>query len=251
MNSARAISSAPAPSTLNTDARTPLYQQLVERLEQDIRHGVYGADKALPSERALVDLFGVSRVTARKAIDVLVAQGRVLRRHGAGNFVAPRLAQTLSRVSSFSQELRQRGVQPSSRWLARDVRAGTARECEQLALAWPAQVAGLERLRLADGVPVALEISALPLPLLPTPDTLQDSLYEHLAATGNAPVRALQHIRALNADAQLARLLDLPLATALLWVTRTAYRASDEPVEFTVAYCRSDYYDFVVEMRGI
>lgn len=235
---------------LNPSARAPLYQQLVDRLEQDIRHGVYGADKALPSERALVDVFGVSRVTARKAIDVLVAQGRVIRRHGAGNFVAPRLTQSLSRVSGFSQELRQRGFQPASRWLTRDIRAATEQEGEQLALAPATPVARLERLRLADGVPVALEVTALPLALLPDPLTLQDSLYEHLNALGQSPVRVVQHIRALNADAHLARLLDLPLATAVLWVTRTAYSASDEPVEFTVSYCRSDYYDFVVEMRG-
>ncbi len=244
------ISSSFAPSPLNSTARASLYQQLVERLEQDIRLGVYGADKALPSERALVGLFGVSRVTARKAIDVLVAQGRVIRRHGAGNFVAPRLTQSLSRVSGFSQELRQRGYQPSSRWLTRDTRPATEHESKQLALAEPAQVARLERLRLADGVPVALETTALPLALLPEPLRLNDSLYEYLGSVGQAPVRVVQHIRALNADAHLARLLDLPLATAVLWVTRTAYSASDEPVEFTVAYCRSDYYDFVVEMRG-
>ena len=86
------------PQPLNPIARVPLYQQLVDRLEQDICHEVSGADKALPSERALVDLL---RVLAHKAIDALVAQGRVIRRHGAGNFVAPRLTQSLSRVSDF------------------------------------------------------------------------------------------------------------------------------------------------------
>lgn len=239
---------APVSSRLQQQARAPLYRQLVQRLTQDIRQGVYGVDQALPSERALVDLFGVSRVTARKAIEVLVEQGWVLRRHGAGNFVAPRLVQRLSQLSSFSEALRQRGYQASSRWLAREVGPATAQECAQLGLASATPIARLERLRLADGVPVALEISALPLRAVPQPQLLDGSLYEHLGRVGQTPVRAVQHIRALNADAYMAQQLGLPLASALLWVSRTATLASGAPVEFTVSYCRSDYYDFVVEM---
>lgn len=240
---------APAhPSGLDPTAHSPLYQQLVQRLEQGIRTGVYRPDQALPPERSLGAMFGVSRVTARKALDVLVAQGRVVRRHGAGNFVASRLAQSLTRVSGFSEELLQRGLRPTSRWLAREVRAGSAQACEQLGLPPAARVAHLERLRLADGVPVAYETSALPLTAMPKPAALQGSLYAHLVALGQAPVRAQQHIRALNADAQLAQHLALPVGSALLWVVRTAFQAAGAPVEFTVAYCRSDYYGFVVEL---
>lgn len=235
-------------SPLNPADRSPLYRQLASQLEQAIRAGRHRADQALPSERMLVESLGVSRVTARKAIDVLVGQGLVLRRHGAGNFIAPRLEQTLSRLTGFTEELRQRGYAPTSTWLAREIRQAEAQECQPLALSPPAQIASLERLRLADGVPMALEFSVLPVAVLPQPEALEGSLYAHLAAIGQVPVRAVQHIRALNADARTAQRLEVPLATALLWVTRTAYLASGQPVEHTVSYCRSDYYDFVVEM---
>ena len=235
-------------SPLNPADRSPLYRQLASQLAQDIRAGRYRADQALPSERMLVESLGVSRVTARKAIDVLVGQGLVLRRHGAGNFIAPWLEQSLSRLTGFTEELRQRGYVPTSTWLVRDIRAANAQECQQLALSPTAQVASLERLRLADGVPMALEFSVLPAAVLSQPEALGGSLYAHLAAIGQVPVRAVQHIRALNADARTAQRLEGPLATALLWVTRTAYLASGRPVEHTVSYCRSDYYDFVVEM---
>lgn len=228
--------------------RSPLYRQLAGQLAQDIRAGRYRVDQALPSERRLVESLGVSRVTARKAIDALVAQGLVLRRHGSGNFIAPRLEQTLSKLTGFTEELRRRGYLPNSTWLARDIRAASAQECQQLALPASAQVARLERLRLADGVPMAVELSVLPLAVLPQPHTLEGSLYAHLAATSHAQVRAVQHIRALNADVRTAQLLEVPAATALLWVTRTAYGACGQPVEYTVSYCRSDDYDFVVEM---
>lgn len=235
-------------SPLNPADRSPLYRQLASQLEQAIRTGGYRADQPLPSERMLVESLGVSRVTARKAIGQLVVQGLVLRRHGSGNFIAPRLEQTLSSLTGFTDELRQRGYVPTSTWLVREVRQAHAQECQPLALSPPALIASLERLRLADGVPMALEFSVLPAAVLPQPEALEGSLYAHLAAIGQAPVRAVQHIRALNADARTAQRLEVPLATALLWVTRTAYLASGQPVEHTVSYCRSDYYDFVIEM---
>lgn len=239
---------SPSVSRTPSSDRSPLYRQLADRLAQDIHAGRYRVDQALPSERTLVESTGVSRVTARKAIDALVAQGLVLRRHGSGNFIAPRLEQTLSHLTGFTEELRQRGYVPTSIWLARGIRAASVQECQQLALSEPAQVASLERLRLADGVPMALEFSTLPLAVLPQPHTLEGSLYAHLAAASHAPVRAVQHIRACNADARTAQRLALPAATALLWVTRTAYGVSGQPVEHTVSYCRSDYYDFVVDI---
>lgn len=212
--------------------------------------GTYRVDQALPSERMLVESLGVSRITARKAIDVLVAQGLVLRRHGSGNFIAPRIEQPVSKLTSFSEELRQRGYAPSSQWIARATGVANAAECEALGLARGARVARLERLRLADGVPMALERSVLPLAALPLPKALVGSLYVHLAQSGQAPMRALQHIRALNADASMAAQLQVVPGAALLWVTRTAYLANGAAVEHTQSYCRSDYYDFVAELRN-
>jgi GntR family transcriptional regulator len=89
----------------------------------------------------------------------------------------------------------------------------------------------------------------LPASVLPDPEAVNASLYEHLAKSGHVPVRALQHIRALNADARLAGLLEVPAGAAVLFITRVGYVASGKAVELTHSYCRSDYYDFVAEMR--
>ena len=88
---------------------SPLYVQLAQKLAQAIRDGRYLADEALPSERVLSESLNLSRVTARKAIDQLVEQGLVVRRRGSGNYIAPKLEQPLSRLTSFSEELQQRG----------------------------------------------------------------------------------------------------------------------------------------------
>ena len=84
---------------------SPLYMQVARKLIQDVREGRYRVDQALPSERLLSDQLDISRVTARKAIDQLVDQGLVVRRRGSGNYVAPRIEQPLSNLSSFSEQL--------------------------------------------------------------------------------------------------------------------------------------------------
>lgn len=240
---------------MSTSADTsPLYLQLARQLAADIRAGTFRVDQALPSERVLCESLGVSRITARKAIDVLVEQGLVVRRHGSGNFIAPRIEQPTSKLASFSEELRQRGYVPASQWITRETSVATVSEREALGLPRGAKVARLLRLRLADGVPMAYEHSALPLTVLPRPQELDGSLYLHLARSGAAPVRAVQHLRAINATADMATHLQVPEGAALLWVSRVAYGADGSldgrAIEFTQTYCRSDYYAFVAELRS-
>ncbi|KQV97522.1 GntR family transcriptional regulator [Rhizobacter sp. Root1221] len=228
---------------------SPLYAQLARKLEQAIRDGIYHVDQALPSERTLSESLDLSRVTARKAIERLVEQGLVVRRQGSGNYIAPRIEQPLSRLTSFAEQLQQRGYTPSSRWINRTTTAPSPDEQLRLGLSSTAQVARLERLRLADSVVMAYEVSVLPAALLPDPQAVQSSLYEHLARSGNAPVRALQHLRAVNATPQLASQLGVEVGKALLYITRLGYLASGLAVELTHSYCHSDYCDFVAEMR--
>ena len=103
--------------------------------------------------------------------------------------------------------------------------------------------------RVADETVMALEQSVLPSSVVPTPAAVEGSLYEFLDARGSAPVRAREQIRALNAPAQLARHLRVPTGRAVLFIQRIGYLASGLPVELTHAYCRSDYYDLVAELR--
>jgi GntR family transcriptional regulator len=236
---------------LRPDERTtvPLYVQLAQKIAHAIRAGHYQTDEALPSERMLSESLGLSRVTARKAIEQLVSQGLVVRKRGSGNYIAPKLEQPLSRLTSFSEELQQRGFHPSSRWLKRALTAVTPEEQLTLGLSTGARVARLERLRLADEVVMAYEVSVLPEQVLPDPMAVEASLYAHLEDTGKAPVRALQHLRALNADATLAQRLNVPTGQAVLHISRVGYLESGQPVELTQSYCRSDYYGFIAEMK--
>ncbi|WP_342620162.1 GntR family transcriptional regulator [Rhodoferax sp. GW822-FHT02A01] len=234
---------------MDTSDSSPLYLQLARDLALDIREGRYSVDQALPSERVLAESLQVSRVTARKAIAVLVAQGLVVQRQGSGNFIAPYLEQPLVRLCSFTEELERRGYQPSSEWLLRKVGPANHDERQKMGLEEGARVARLHRVRLADGVRMALEQSILPVAILPQPQRLEGSLYAYLRRLGRAPVRATQHVRAIGASAEMAHHLQIPQGTPLLWASRVATETNGCVVEITQSYCRSDYYDFVSEMR--
>lgn len=228
---------------------SPLYMQVARGIERAIADGRFLPDAALPSERALSESLKVSRVTARAAIDLLVTQGLIVRRRGSGNFIAPRVEHGLMQLSSFSEELKKRGYLPSSRWLNRSLSTATTEERLTLGLSGATQVARLERLRLADGHVMAYEISSLPATALPDPLAVGDSLYETLEKMDRVPVRALQHIRAMSATVKLAAQLEVTERDAVLFITRIGYLGSGQAIELTHSYCRSDYYDFVVEMR--
>jgi GntR family transcriptional regulator len=241
-----------APSTgfqRDSNDSSPLYMQVARQLIKDVRAGRYRVDQALPSERLLAEQLVISRVTARKAIDQLVDQGLVVRRRGSGNYVAPRIEQPLANLSSFSEQLAQRGYRPTSTWLRRDIVLATTDEQPVLGLAHNSRVARLERLRLADDVAMAYEVTVIPAAMLPRPGDVTGSLYAHLDRSGHLPVRATQHIRAMNAPQLLAARLDVPEGRAVLFITRIGYLASGLAVELTHSYCRSDHYDFVAEMQ--
>ncbi len=237
--------------TFDPDPRdsSPIYMQLARRLAQLIRESHYKPDEALPSERLLAETLNVSRVTARSAIDQLVSQGLIVRKRGSGNYIAPMLEQPLSQLTSFSEELLRRGYTPSSRWLERKIDVAMTDEQLSLGLSTGEKVVRLERLRLADNVVMAYEVSVLPQSVVPDPMLIGNSLYEYLDSVQQTPVRALQHIRALNAQPRLAEQLGIPDRQAVLFITRIGYLESGQAVELTHSYCRSDYYDFVAEMR--
>ncbi|GLR14145.1 GntR family transcriptional regulator [Chitinimonas viridis] len=233
----------------DADSSTPLYLQVANKLSSAISTGLWQADEALPSERVLCDMLDISRVTARKAMDMLFEQGLIVRRQGSGTYIAPRLVQPLSRLTSFSEEIRSRGFAPSSRWLSRETGIASQEEVLRLGLSPAANVARLKRLRMADDTVMAVETSTLPSRYLADPTVVADSLYAYLDSHGSSVTRALQHIKAVNATDEIAQLAGIPSGTAMLMITRIGYLDSGLPVELTYSYCRNDYYDFIAELR--
>lgn len=228
---------------------TPLYIQLASKLSAGIVSGEWRAQEALPSERMLSDTLRISRVTARKALDLLCQRGLLTRRHGSGTYITPKLEQPLSRLTGFSEQLSQRGFAAGSLWIDRHIGVAAPTEALSLGLSSNMVVVRLRRLRTADDVVMAIETSTIPSQYMPDPMGVTDSLYGYLETRGAVPVRALQHIRAVNADAEQARLAHVAPGAAMLHITRISYLEGGTAVELTQSWCRSDYYEFVAESR--
>jgi GntR family transcriptional regulator len=230
----------------------PLYRQLTRRIAEAIESGALKPGQSLPPERELATLTGLSRVTVRKAVHSLVEAGRLIQRRGSGTFVAPRVErveQALSLLTSFSEDMERRGKTVRSVWLSRSLQAPSPDEMMALGLTAHDQVARLERVRLADEVPLAIERAALPTAILPDPAAVEASLYATLAERGLRPVRALQRISAANLGVRDAELLEVPVGAAGLRIERVSYLASGRVVEFVRSLYRGDAYDFAAELQ--
>ncbi|HEY4202138.1 MAG TPA: GntR family transcriptional regulator [Devosiaceae bacterium] len=230
----------------------PLYLQLKRWIEDAIRNGAIQPGDALPSERDLALKVDVSRVTVRKAVQQLVQDGVLIQRHGSGTFVASqsqRVEQSLSHLTSFTEDMARRGMSVRSQWLDKGVYVPSPEETVVLGLSSGDLVARIGRLRLTGDMPLAIERAALSTRILPDPNVIATSLYAHLEKSGNRPVRAIQRIRAASLGESDAKLLAVPTGAASLNVERISYLASGRVIEFTRSIYRGDTYDFVAELR--
>ncbi|WP_338723223.1 GntR family transcriptional regulator [Devosia sp. XK-2] len=230
----------------------PLYLQLKRWIEDAIKRGLINPGDALPSERDLAQRADVSRVTVRKAVQQLVHEGVLVQRHGSGTFVAPetqRVEQSLSQLTSFTEDMARRGMAVRAEWLERGLYAPSPEETIVLGLGSGERVARISRLRLTGDMPLAIERASLSMAVLPEPLTIRDSLYKHLEKTGMRPVRAIQRIRAANISEDDAHLLQVPVGSAGLNIERISYLGTGRVVEFTRSIYRGDTYDFVAELR--
>lgn len=234
---------------LDEQGRAPLYQQLQRALREAITDNRLAADEALPPERDLAEEFGVSRITVRKALDALVGEGLLTRRQGAGTFVASRVEKSFSKLSSFSEDMLSRGRKPESVWLSRAAGTVTPEESLTLGLSPGALVYRFNRIRYADGAPMALEYATVPGFSLPSETAVEDSLYTALDRAGNRPVRALQRLRAVLFTAEKAKLLSVADGSPGLLIERRGFLKDGRVVEFTQSYYRGDAYDFVAELN--
>ncbi len=230
----------------------PRYVQLRKRLSEGVEQGILEAGTPLPPEREIATITDLSRVTVRKAIHALAEDGTIVQKQGSGSFVAfdtPKIEQSLSRLTSFSEDMSRRGMVSSSVWLERGIMMPSPEEVLALALSPDASVARISRLRMADDKPMAIERASLSTEMLPNPLLVETSLYEVLGKAGLRPVRALQKISAINLQADNAALLDVEHGMAGLRIERTSYLADGRIVEFTQSIYRGDAYNFVAELR--
>jgi GntR family transcriptional regulator len=206
----------------------------------------------VPTERELTAELGTSRTTVRQALSELVGEGRLVRRQGSGTYVAePKISWPLQ-MTSFTEQAAAAGYAASTQLLEAGRRRASAEIAERLGLKTGAPVYLIERLRLADGAPMAVEtshLSAARFPGLVTKLRRAESLYRVLSdAYGITPVDAEETIETAPASPREAALLDTDTGSPMLVLSRHSFDAAGEPVEWVRSWYRGDRYTFVARL---
>lgn len=217
----------------------PLYVTLARQLQEGLRSGRWAQGKGVPSERVLSSAMAVSRCTARRALNLLRERGMVKRMQGSGTYAmagppAPRDAAA--------------GAQ---QWLRCERAAADAQEMLSLGLAPESEVMRICSLLLgAERRPLLLQSSSLPLCHLPRPLAWQEDLEAYLAAQGWTQTRMLQRVRAVNASPEQARLLGVPVGSALLHLQQVRYARDGQALELSHSYRAGGDTGYSVELRA-
>lgn len=240
------------PVTLGADAvNAPKYQSIHDAL-LIIIEGL-PAGSAMPTERELCQTYGVSRATVRQALSQLEIEQRIYRRQGKGTFVANAKIEQRLELMSHTEGMRARGISPGSKLIdVRRVAAGTDIGT-QLALAPSAEVLRIERLRLADGEPIAIEVVYLSAERFDgITAALSDgaSLYQLLSSNyGVELASAEETIEAVVAEGREMGLLRCAPGMPLLMLSRRTLDTTGQPIEFVRSLYRGDRYRFQTGLR--
>jgi GntR family transcriptional regulator len=238
-------------SMTEAPGRDTLKQRVVrERLETLL--ATMQAGEPLPSERDLARDIGVARMTLRRVVDAMAAEGRLIRRHGSGTFAAQSLVDQRLTATSFSADMRARGLRPGSRTVAwRQAPAGIVLSAV-LGVPASAPVLQVRRLRLADDLPMAIEDLNVPCDLVPglSGEDLQDvSFYEVLARRFDRPVvSGTQTVEPHLVDSDEAQLLGVAPGLPSFCFERTSRTSDGRVAEFVRSIYRGDRYRIVVDI---
>lgn len=223
--------------TVSRNTLEPLYYQIRENIRDLINSNVYPPNSMIPSEAELCEVYGVSRITVRRAILDLVQEGLLTRGKGKGTFVSEAYGLTpINGVQSFSQELLGLNMRPSARLLSCKVRNADASLRSTLALEEGEQVVTISRLRLVNNEPCMVEVMNFPYKLVPgiEQEDLAQSIYCLLKGKYHQEVvRAKDILEPIIIGDYESGLLELSDPTAGLRSNRIGYDANQRPIEYS------------------
>ncbi|HEX2011981.1 MAG TPA: GntR family transcriptional regulator [Roseateles sp.] len=233
-------------ATDRTQKRQQLKQQLLALIEAN------GEGGRLPPERELSERFEVARETLRRSLRELENDGLLERKQGAGTFVSGQPVLKQPQLLSFSEEMQERGLTPSSELLSTRRIAAGAKLAQRLKIVPGSPVLELRRLRMANGEPMALEtvyLSQALLPGLEPQDLARGSLYEVLERQFGIQIRsASQQIQATVLSEEEADVLDVPPFSPSLLIERLSMSSGGEIVEYAKSLYRADRYRFEIQV---
>ena len=229
---------------LDPSGPLPLYQQLGEGLRQLVHSTTWPANCAIPSERELMRITGLSRMTVRQAIDGLTREGLLQRVHGRGTYIVPeQIDQDINGVFSFSDQIREQGHEVTTKILNASECLPTPDEAGMLRLNGDDPIYRFTRLRMIDNEPVVINYVRVPAHLAPglLDHDLTQSFYAILTNVYHLPpIQSVDTLEAVAATRDTAQLLGIRTGAPLSLVRRLARTHGETPIELTEEYARPD-----------
>lgn len=239
---------------INRNHPLPLYYQLMQELRQRIEEGTWKPGDLIPSERELSETYGISRMTVRQALAELVSDGLLRRDQGRGTFVAKqKIRKRLSRLTSFTEDMRARGKAPRARVLNMKMTSARPKVAEMLQIDLEHQVVLVERLRQADGEPVGIECCHLSFDGCEAilRQDLSGSLYRLLGERfGLFPTRAQEDIEAGACGSREAQILGIQHGDPVLLIRRRTFDQGQRAFEYVESVYRGDNRILSVELTA-
>lgn len=230
----------------------PRYMQVMNYYIPLIKSGKLKEGDKMPTEEEICELFGISRITVRRALEGLQQGGYIYKQQGKGSFVMmKKTGFQLNHLKGFTEEMKALGKEPSSKVLSFDIIPPSEKAAETLGIDISQKIYRLERLRLADNVPIAIERVHLPFYRFPTLRTvnLEESLYEILQYQfGCESYKGIEEIHAGLASEEEAELLQIASGSAVLRINRTTYEQEGMAYEYVESTYRGDRYQFTVTL---
>jgi GntR family transcriptional regulator len=231
----------------------PLYAQVENVIMERISDGSLPAGSRLPSEESLVQEYAVSRTTIRAAIQSLIQRGLVEIRRGKGTFVThPKMTQELTELTGFVEDMQALGRQPTAKVLDWQIVAANQLVARRLALPQGAAVVRIQRVRLADRLPLSFDETYLPKELgekVMADNLVTNPIFSLLEQKYNTPlVEAEYQLEAVCADATVARALRIGVGSAIFLIERTSYSTGHRPVDYEKLHYRGDRIRFVTRL---
>lgn len=239
--------------TIDFNSRTQLYYQMFDILMEGISSGKYRPGDMLPTENELIAKYGVSRVTVRKAMDMLLHEGLISKRRGYGTYVnEKKIEQNLSSVIHFTESMQSQGQKTSTVMLQNVVEYADKTIAEALGIPEDTKMIRVDRLRMANDRPMCVECSYLIYESCPDVlgmDFNTASLRQTLRKMYNIVWKhAKQKIMAVAAPADIAQHLQIHKGAAVLYIERVTYSQDDLPLEFLKTYYRGDKYYMTADL---
>jgi len=236
---------------IDKNAAEPAYLQIAAAMKELLRSGRIPSGSAMPPEKELAGRFGVSRMTMRQANDVLEREGLIERQRGRGTFaIQNRIVKQEQETRSFSEEIRRRGGIPSSRLLSFRTVEANAAVAQYFGLETGEPLYEIERVRLADNIPVAMESVQIPSRMCPNLERfnlVDHSLYQILEENYGIEIeRSEEEVSAIQPKKLHRKLLGVPRNVAVLLVKRKTFTSSGKPLELAATAYRGDLYTAIV-----